>query len=100
MLHYGDEAYMGSSCQKKNTPRIPPNGMRSKLGAVRCSFTPPSSLLSTLRLRSTPLHLQTGLGWGYSVLSSAVCSWLCSQGRHLSTRSLFCCCGGAARFHH
>src|SRR5438128_12519961 len=27
-------------------------------------------------------YIQTGLGWGYSVLSPVVCSRLCSQGRH------------------
>src|SRR5438128_1252192 len=50
--------------------------MRSKSGAVRRSLTPPSRLLSTLRFCSSPLHIQTGLGWGHSVCSSSVCSWL------------------------
>src|SRR5438128_11037753 len=78
ILHHGDWAYLGTGRPQEKTHRNPSNGMRSKSGAVRRSFTPPSCLLSTLRICSAPFHIQTGLGWGHSVCSSAVCSWLCT----------------------
>src|SRR5438128_9558587 len=78
ILHHGDWAYLGTGRLQEKTLRIPPNGMRSKSGAARRSATPPSCLLSTLRICSAPFRIQTGLGWGHSVHSSAVCSWLCT----------------------
>src|SRR5438128_9565833 len=43
--HHGNCPDMGASCPKEKTSRIPANGMRSKLGAVRRSATSPCLLL-------------------------------------------------------
>src|SRR5437879_1525446 len=53
--HHGSCPNMGTGCQEEKTPRIPANGMCSRLGAVRRSATSSYLLLILFSLHPAPL---------------------------------------------